>query len=116
MTERTGRARAHISDGGEYLITSSPLSGYDIYSVKSADLLRHFGHDAGEKRATSVKFLELEATVITGTTVGEVNIWEIHTGRRLQTLAHHGEFYCPLVSTPKRDRPTHNRTPTHARS
>ncbi|RPD78035.1 WD40 repeat-like protein, partial [Lentinus tigrinus ALCF2SS1-7] len=72
-------ARADVSIDGERLALANPLSGFGIYSLKSGDLVRAFGHEVGHKRATPVKFIESGKAIVGGTTVGEVNIWDIET-------------------------------------
>ncbi|RPD62188.1 hypothetical protein L227DRAFT_609435 [Lentinus tigrinus ALCF2SS1-6] len=81
-------ARADVSIDGERLALANPLSGFGIYSLKSGDLVRAFGHEVGHKRATPVKFIESGKAIVGGTTVGEVNIWDIETGRKVQTIMH----------------------------
>ncbi|RPD56983.1 WD40 repeat-like protein, partial [Lentinus tigrinus ALCF2SS1-7] len=72
-------ARADVSVDGEHLALANPLSGFGIYSLESGDLVRAFGHEVGHKRATPVKFIDSGKAIIGGTTVGEVNIWDIET-------------------------------------
>ena len=77
---------------GDLLITSNILTGFDLYSLGSGSLIRAFGHDVGEKRATAVKFIESGKAILGGTTVGEMVIWDVSTGRKLQTLTHAGQI------------------------
>ncbi|KAI0695270.1 WD40-repeat-containing domain protein [Cerioporus squamosus] len=90
------RARADVSIDGEYLALANPLSGFGLYSLRSGDLVRAFGHEVGFKRATPVKFIESGKAIIGGSTVGEVNIWDIETGRKVQTLLHTGTSFGEL--------------------
>lgn len=52
--------------------------------------MRAFGHEVGQKRATGVKFIESDKAMVGGSTVGVVNVWDIETGRKIQTLTHAG--------------------------
>ncbi|RPD60446.1 WD40 repeat-like protein, partial [Lentinus tigrinus ALCF2SS1-7] len=72
-------ARADVSVDDGRLAIANPLSGFGIYSLRSGDLIRAFGHEVGHKRATPVKFIESGKAIVGGTTVGEVNIWDIET-------------------------------------
>ncbi|KAI0689580.1 WD40-repeat-containing domain protein [Cerioporus squamosus] len=85
-------ARADLSKG-DRLAVANPLSGFSIYSLKSGDLVRAFGHEVGQKRAPAVKFIESDKAIVGGSTVGEVNVWDIETGRKIQTLSHAGASY-----------------------
>ncbi len=79
-----------MSINGDHLAIANPLSGFGLYSLKSGDLVRAFGQDVGYKRATPVKFIEFGKAIVGGSTVGEVNIWDIDTGRKIDTLLHTG--------------------------
>ena len=85
-----GSARADVSVDGERLAIANPLSGFGIYSLSSGALVRAFGHEVGHKRATPVKFIDSGKAIVGGTTVGEVNIWDIESGRKIQTIVHPG--------------------------
>ena len=100
-------ARADVSANGRHLTVANPSSGFAIYSLRSGDLVRAFGHEVGHKRATPVKFIESGKAIVGGSTVGEVNIWDIETGRKLQTIMHTGtphETYPVHCSTDGRRR------------
>lgn len=92
MTSCSNSARASLTDNGENLVIANPSSGFTLYSLKTGHLIRAFGHDVGQERATPVKFIESGTAIVGGTTVGAVNIWDVATGRKLQTLLHTGEF------------------------
>ena len=87
--------RAHVSSDGQSLVASNLLTGFDLYDLDSGDLVRAFGHDVGDKRATPVKFTELDDAIVGGTTVGMMHVWDANTGRRVQTMLHSGGLYPP---------------------
>lgn len=84
-------ARASLNDSGESIVIANPLAGFTLYNVQTGDLVRAFGHDIGQERATSVKLIERGTAIVGGSTIGAVNIWDIETGRKVQTLIHGGE-------------------------
>lgn len=91
-------ANADVSIDGKRLAIANPLSGFGIYTLHSGDLVRAFGHEVGHKRATPVKFIEFGKAIVGGSTVGEVNVWDIETGRKVQTITHTGTHtsYSPV--------------------
>ncbi len=87
----TRSTRASLNNDGSLLIAANLLTGFDLYSLETGDLIRAFGHDVGEKRMTPVIFLESGTVILGGTTVGEMHLWDVSTGRKLQTLVHAGQ-------------------------
>ena len=79
-----------MSSDNRSLVVSNLLTGFDLYDLDSGDLIRAFGHDVGDKRATPVKFTESDGVIIGGTTVGTMHAWDANTGRRVQTMFHSG--------------------------
>ncbi len=59
--------------------------------------MRAFGQEVGQKRAFAVKFIESDKAIVGGSTVGEVNLWDIETGRKIQTLSHAGAACIPDI-------------------
>ena len=87
-----------MSVDGERLAIANPLSGFGIYNLSSGGLVRAFGHEVGHKRATPVKFIDSGKAIVGGSTVGEVNIWDIESGRKIQTIVHSGAFWAILCA------------------
>ncbi|KAI0689982.1 WD40-repeat-containing domain protein [Cerioporus squamosus] len=82
--------RADLSQDGTLLVISNLLTGFDLYSLETGELLRAFGHDVGGKYPTPVKFIEAESAIVGGSAVGEMHIWDTATGRRVQTISYGG--------------------------
>ena len=69
---------------GDCIVIANPSTGFTLYSLETG------GHDVRQERATPVKFIESGSAIVGGTTVGAVNIWDLETGRKVQTLLHGG--------------------------
>ena len=82
--------RADLSEDGEYLAVSNLVIGFYLYDLASGDIVRAFGHDVGERRATPVRFIESDGALVGGTTTGQMNIWDTSSGQQAQTLSHNG--------------------------
>ncbi len=76
---------------GDHLVACDPITGFNLYSLKSGHLVRAFGHGFQGHRAALAKLIEAESgAIVGGTTVGEVTIWDVVTGRKVQNLHHQG--------------------------
>ncbi|KAI9059350.1 WD40 repeat-like protein [Trametes sanguinea] len=83
-------ARADLSFDDKSLVVSNALTGFDLYSLESGNLIRAFGHDMRARRATPVRFAETGQSIVGGTTIGEMLVWDVSSGRRMQSLPWEG--------------------------
>ncbi|KAI0648932.1 WD40-repeat-containing domain protein [Trametes meyenii] len=79
-------ACADLSCDDRRLAVSNVVTGFDLYALSSGHLLRAFGQDAVNRRATPVRFIESGSVLVGGTTVGEIVVWDLNSGCKLQTL------------------------------
>lgn len=63
---------------------------FEVYSVDSGRRVRSFAH-RGKVCSASSRFLDNDKYLVCGSEMAEVEIWEMRTGQKVQTLHHLGK-------------------------
>ena len=88
LTVSSCSAAASLSTDGKFFTVSNLLTGFDIYAMDSEHPLRSLIHQMGEQYPTPVIFIHGGHAVVGGSTVGEVDLWDFDSGRKLHSLLH----------------------------
>ena len=81
--ERTG---ASLSPNGAYIAISDLSTGFEIYEMDTELVYGSFQHDVGEPFPTPVLFIHNGNALVGGSTVGNVNIWDVHGMGKMHSL------------------------------
>nr|VWO96409.1 Guanine nucleotide-binding protein subunit beta-like protein (Cytoplasmic antigenic protein 1) [Ganoderma boninense] len=74
-------ASASVSEDGTRIAISNLTTGFNIYLLKTGELLHSFEHNVGDCLPTPVRFIHAGQAVVGGTTVGKVNMWDFVCGK-----------------------------------
>ncbi|TBU22722.1 hypothetical protein BD311DRAFT_811285 [Dichomitus squalens] len=79
-------ASASLSSDGTYIAISDLSTGFEVYEMGTEVVYRSFEHDVGEPFPTPVLFIHNGNALVGGSTVGKVNIWDIHGMGKMHSL------------------------------
>ncbi|OJT11237.1 COMPASS-like H3K4 histone methylase component WDR5B [Trametes pubescens] len=80
--------RASISNDHKFISVSNLGVGFEIYSIRSGQLARSFDV-TNMKRAVPAVFSNDDRYLVCGSEIGEVVVWDVFSGSKIQTLLHH---------------------------
>ncbi|KAI1782402.1 hypothetical protein LXA43DRAFT_847067, partial [Ganoderma leucocontextum] len=79
-------ASASLSNNGTFIAVSNLTKGFDVFRMETEEPVASFEHDIGEPMPTPVLFTHEGRAIIGGTTVGKVNVWDIHSMKKINSL------------------------------
>ncbi|KAJ3556925.1 hypothetical protein NM688_g1757 [Phlebia brevispora] len=81
-------ADVSLSDDCHFFAVSNLVTGFDVYSIDSEEPINslHHGVDADEAFPTPMCFVHSGYALLTGSTVGNVQLWAASSGRPHQSL------------------------------
>lgn len=65
---------------------SNLITGFDLYSLQSEEPYRAFSHGDGTSFPVPVRFIHGGNAIVTGSTSGKVQLWDVSSGRPLHSL------------------------------
>ncbi len=77
---------ASFSSDAKYVAVSNLLDGFEIYQMDSEEPYRAFTHEMGDLFPTPVRFVHGGNAILTGSTVGKPQLWDVDSGRTIHTL------------------------------
>ena len=90
--------RSCLSPCGDLLAIHNIASGFDLYHVKTAKLIRTYPHQSTHHVALPVLFIHGGKTLLTGSDVGLVRLYDLGTTLPVDRLKH-GEHYLLICTS-----------------
>ena len=69
------------------------MKGFDVFRMQTEEPVASFEHEIGEPMPTPVLFTHGGRAIVGGSTVGKVNIWDVLTRGKIQSLLIPSAYY-----------------------